>query len=309
MALIIADTRESNGANSYFPSILEKNNKQYQPSIELEIAQITKGDYSIFLGNKLYMVIERKTWKDLSASIKDNRIDTQLENLINLKKQFVKILLIIEGNFNKQDDVNVSGIPFKNLHAKLRHIYILHDIGFMQTKDQEHTAKLVVKLARDGLNILKLMPDFLKSEILKESNILTTRTEKKDSDIIFNIWNCLKGSGAKTSIVLSEKYHISELILGKLTDLQDISIGNKKIGNKSKIILESINDKKTIVKILACIPGISDKTAEKILEKFTINQICTNLSIDELSEIKINNRRINKNSVQKIIEIFQIKNK
>ena len=163
MALILADTRENNGANPYLEVVCDENNKKNIKLQEkagggiiiFEIKQITVGDYCILLkdkntsNTKLAMVIERKTWKDLAASIKDNRINTQHKKLIDIKNKYnCCLLFIIEGKMTYKDDSDIGNIPFKNLHAKLRHIMI-RGIPFLQSKDQQHTAKMIVDLARD----------------------------------------------------------------------------------------------------------------------------------------------------------------
>jgi ERCC4-type nuclease len=40
-------------------------------SIKYEIKNLNYGDYNIMYDNKVLAIFERKTWKDLSATIKD----------------------------------------------------------------------------------------------------------------------------------------------------------------------------------------------------------------------------------------------
>lgn len=167
MAYIIADTRERDGANLYFNPIIDENNRKYTKlavkngggNIELKIKQIDIGDYCVIIkeSNRTInaIMIERKTWKDLSASIKDGRMASQSYKLDYAKDKLgCMILYIIEGPVGYKDDTLVGNIPFKNLFAKIRH-NLLRGHPYVQTRDAEQTAKIVVLLARDILKLYK----------------------------------------------------------------------------------------------------------------------------------------------------------
>lgn len=208
MAMIFGDIRENNGANPYLSSTIAENNKTNillaknmgGGNIKFEIKKLTVGDYCILVKNKenesktiVAMVIERKTWKDLSASLKDERIIHQTSNLINIqKKKGCLILYIVEGSLSYKDDYNVANIPFKNLHAKLRH-NLIRGVPYIQTKDEQHTAKIITDLARDILKLYKqgeidfTIPKDLNTtqEILNEfDDLKNNETSKTNSEIM-----------------------------------------------------------------------------------------------------------------------------
>lgn len=136
-AYIIADHRESNGANPYLQAYCDRNNAQNvkQPwksgggSLLFQIVNNGAiGDYSIMLPSRynpnktiVAAIFERKAWKDLAASIKDGRSVSQHKNMIGIRdSKGCFIYYIIEGNLTYADETEIGHIPFKNLHAKIR---------------------------------------------------------------------------------------------------------------------------------------------------------------------------------------------
>ena len=75
---IIIDDRERS-VIPFFDSI--KNNKN---NITYKVSRINYGDYSVNYNNNIIFIIERKTWKDLSQSIRDGRKDN-IAKLIELR--------------------------------------------------------------------------------------------------------------------------------------------------------------------------------------------------------------------------------
>lgn len=183
-ATIVADAREREGANPFFEAaIAECNRTRLVPSeggnpIDYLIKTITVGDYAILLrsGNGAripVLIIERKTWKDLAASIKDKRAKSQHERMVNLQNRtHCKCFYLIEGMFGYKDSHLVQGLPFKSLHAKLRHNTI-RGIPCLQSRDQVHSAKIICDLARDMLRMACtkeiLIPGIHDSELLQQS--------------------------------------------------------------------------------------------------------------------------------------------
>ena len=162
MAHIIADTREENGANPYLESCIAKDNRINSKlsinvgggDITFEKKQRAVGDYRICIGGEVVAIFERKTWKDLSASIKDGRAREQHERLEEFRDQHdCQAYYIIEGVMIMPDTRLVANIPFKNIAAKTRH-NLIRGIPHVQSKDAEGTAQLIVNFARDYMKLL-----------------------------------------------------------------------------------------------------------------------------------------------------------
>ena len=165
-ATIMADAREREGANPFLEAAVSVANRTIlSPTaggapIAYIIDTITVGDYVIMAqapNQRNFvpvLVIERKTWKDLAASIKDSRSKTQHARMVELQqKTHCQCIYLIEGMFKHNDDQQVQGLHFKALHSKIRHNTLL-GIPFIQSRDQAHSAKVIVDLARDILKLL-----------------------------------------------------------------------------------------------------------------------------------------------------------
>lgn len=183
-ATIVADAREREGANPFFEAaIAECNRTRLTPNeggnpIDYIIKTITVGDYAILIRGETgprvpVLIIERKTWKDLAASIKDKRAKLQHDRMVNLQnKTHCKCLYLIEGMFGYKDTHLVQGLPFKSLHSKIRHNTI-RGISFLQSRDQIHSAKIICDLARDMLRMAYskeiLVPGIHDQQLLRQS--------------------------------------------------------------------------------------------------------------------------------------------
>jgi hypothetical protein len=65
------------------------------------------------------------------------------------------VYFLAEGGFTYKDDTRVGGkhgMPFAALHTKLRH-ELLRGVPFIQCKDAEHTADVIVKITRDLIQL------------------------------------------------------------------------------------------------------------------------------------------------------------
>lgn len=183
-AYILADHRENNGALPYMEAMVESNNKANDSRLQWKMGggnivfqklnNAAIGDYQILLPSKndsskniIAAVFERKTWKDLASSIKDQRHIHQHENMISLRdKSGCYIYYLIEGPLRYTDNTSINRIPFKNLHAKIRSMS-LQNVHSFQTKDPQDTARLIINLTRDICRLYR----HDKIHFLKQENI------------------------------------------------------------------------------------------------------------------------------------------
>jgi len=153
---IIADARERNGAIPFLEAAVAESNREMgeKPAkvgggvLTYAVETITRGDYAWTAAGELMAVAERKTWKDLAASIKGERSTTQDAGLQELRAGGVFVFYIIEGKAGYKDDFQVAHMKFSALHARIRR-NMLRGIPFIQTSDEQGTARLVIKIARD----------------------------------------------------------------------------------------------------------------------------------------------------------------
>ncbi len=159
MSHIFIDNREKTEDRAspriYLPAAIDANNaKNFKGTkITSSVVNLKLGDYAIMIQNKLAIVFERKTWKDLASSISDNRAKTQSARLLELAKSGTRCYFLIEGNAYNADDKILHGMPYRNLYAKLRH-NMIRGLPYIMAADMQHSAKLLVDFARDLIDMV-----------------------------------------------------------------------------------------------------------------------------------------------------------
>src|SRR5690348_2033549 len=190
--MIIADDREQSGAIAFLPSAVAENNKKYLKlnvdqgggNIMFSTLRMTTGDYNIIFRDEIYLVIERKTWKDLASSIKDGRANKQHRQMEELSaKVGCRTLYIIEGS-KKSKDGKIAKIPVATLDTKLRRIY-LRGSGYVLSKNCQETAEIIVAYTRDIMRLVCSGEQLLSySEDTSANQKLQSVVEKYNSKIL-----------------------------------------------------------------------------------------------------------------------------
>ena len=92
---------------------------EHLDDIVFEIVPLNVGDFQFWEDDRLLMVIERKTYADLAASIKDGRYAEQKFRLEELRASSgCSIVYFIEGKKPRKNSV-VSGIPSNTLESAI----------------------------------------------------------------------------------------------------------------------------------------------------------------------------------------------
>jgi ERCC4-type nuclease len=268
----------------------------FPPNITYKITRINIGDYNILYNGVILFSIERKTWKDLSASIKDGR-KNNINKMIDLRKETnCRLIYIMEGK-TPSIDSKVSNIPYKNLLSHLDHIMIRDNIYVLHSNDKKGTIMRLISLIQ---NFITIKPSLLpcdntinggENDILNKLKQITIPT---DVSIIYKIWCCLPYITEKTAFLFIEGgYHISDLILGKIPKdiIYSLKSDNYIIGNKSEKIWKysriTIENKKYFINMITQIRGISKKTAVIIYDTISFESLLNNeITINQLKDIK-----------------------
>jgi ERCC4-type nuclease len=318
--------------------------KESYSNLEIEVKRIQIGDYVITKDDKIIFVIERKTWMDLSSSIKDGR-KKNVDKLINLRNETgCKIIYLMEGKSRFLSNKKIARIPFKNLQAHLDHLIIRDNIFIIHSSSLEDTALRLVEFITNYLSIPSALEDNepnienLEIETNIENpeietnienpeietndiqggnhlNMLTDIVHKTDLTINYEIWNCVQNITDKTAkLFIDKNYHISDLILKKISkdEIQTMKYSNGTVIGKraAKIIkVQNINDSENIKKyskMLACIKGLTIKTAEVILKEHKFDKILNGeITLDKIANIKKSeNKIIGKKIAEQIIKFF-----
>jgi ERCC4-type nuclease len=148
---IIIDDRERAVAQ-FFKDEAEKNNDD----ITHTVLRITTGDFAITFNGKLKILIERKTWADLAATIKGDR----RENIKNLNKNRddspdTVIAYIIEGNPTPNPKSYVGRMQYSSLIAHLDHAAMRDNICIFYTRSPEDTYKRLYTIVKNHMTLNK----------------------------------------------------------------------------------------------------------------------------------------------------------
>ena len=224
--------------------IFQKNNIPFVNE-NLEIGDILISDDA---GNTL-IIIERKKYADLSASIKDGRYKEQKERLLHSLSRSVRKIYLLEGT-------DLQGFQFsaKTFESVVVNTMIRDQIMIHMTKTVLETAHFIEIILT---NLAKYYGE-LKSEIVLGENVIfnaeyTCKRGKKDnitSQICFqNQLSQIPGISTKISEMFVEKYGNMNHFLKELG----------KSGTKEEIIKQIADEKFGAIQ-----KKIGAKTAEKI---------------------------------------------
>lgn len=200
------------------------------PGVQIETASLHLGDMRI--GQTL---IERKTWADLEASLKDTRYTEQSFRLQEAMKEGFRVCYWLEGDLARYR----GSIPVANLRKAL---FGLLEKGFfvVQTKDTEDTAMYLMDLAEKAE-----APTLTYEEscVHKQKNTRLTR----DNISLFML-SQIPSISMKTAKVLMDHYgHIRELFRRSEDPLEFEKFTYEKDGKPKKLNKNVIQQLKTFL--------------------------------------------------------------
>jgi ERCC4-type nuclease len=248
-------------------------NKQYE-GIQLVTEALPIGDIIICDENKEYLIIERKTLLDLSASIKDGRYEEQSYRLNGLPHHNHNIIYLIEGEMNSFVMKSAkSKVDNSMLYSAMFSINYNKGFSLMRSSTMSETATILCNMCS------KLKRDLAKGRVPYYHN--------------------------SESIVSPETIN-SEQEMEEKSDLKNYCTVIKK-NKKENITKENIGE------IMLCqIPGISSTIAMAIMKKYSsfrelMNAVNTDPHcLDNLCTTDKNGkqRKISKSAISTIIEFL-----
>ena len=204
---IIIDERER---KSGIPKLLKS------IGVNVEIRTLPIGDYIV----SHETVVERKSIKDLIASIFDGRLFDQCNRL---KEHFQFPIILLEGNVDEIESITENPLVF---YGALSTIAVDYKIPIIPTPNASHTAKLLVSLSS--------RKESIKGPLLKKI--------KKSNDVQkqqLSVLCSLPGVGEKIAIRMLEKFESPLKVLSASTkDLAKIPGLGESRAKKIKKMLE-----------------------------------------------------------------------
>ena len=201
--------------------------------------------------NNILIIIERKKYADLSASIKDGRYKEQKERLIHSIPYKVRKIYLLEGN-NMKD----FQFPLKTFESVIINTMIRDGIFVFMSKNTDDTVNFIENVMN---NIQKYM-DILINEIVKN-----------EEKVFENIYNCKKVKKDNITPEICYRNQLSQ-IPGISTKIGDVFVEKYKNMNNMYKELNNIGSKDDIIKHISNekyginLKKIGMKTAEKIYE-------------------------------------------
>jgi ERCC4-type nuclease len=293
--------------------------KEEYDGIKIEVKQIQIGDYAVYQGDKLLFIFERKSWVDLAASIKDGRKENVNKLFLARQETGCKIVYLIEGKARHLPAKKFARIPYKNLQSHLDHLIIRDNIFIIHSSSPEDTASRLIEFIYNFLSLHNFSTEKLCKEVEGgesgdgEPFDLTQKIPKDDLQIIYTIWCCAPSITEKTTSLFIKDYHISDLILGNISkeEIYTMKYPNGAIIGKRadkiiKITENSPENFKRYCNMLACINGITKKTAALIITKLGFFELLQgDVSLEELAALqKTEKSKIGKKIANEILRFF-----
>jgi len=221
--------------------------KGYNVSLEnLDLGDIQFVDLTT---KEIIIIIERKTYADLSASIKDGRYKEQKERMMHSIKKSIRKIVLLEG-----ENTSTFKLPINTLTGVIINTMIRDNIHVFMSKTKNDTIEFIE-------NIILHLPkyyDYLKKEIIigeikefnnnQNHNYKISKKENLTQEVCFrNMLAQIPGISINMASIFVDKYK----------NMGSFIIELKKEGNKENIIKILENEKNGNRKI-------GNKTAEKI---------------------------------------------
>lgn len=295
--------------------------------IEIRITRLEIGDYIIERDGRALAIIERKTWTDLSAGIRDGRKENVKKLLYARQELGATLAYCIEGFPSYRPATLIGGIPFKNLMAHLDHLQIRDHIGVIYSAASgEACAERIVQYAMNYYtlpaidNTLSAEPNISHSippNTAKLPDYLSiVKHHTQQPCIPHTMWEKIPCVGSVLASVLACNTTIAD-VYNRLLGWEHIAqlrfphgafIGE----HRARKIVSSVagirSAAKTSIawhtKLLANIRGVSIKTAAAILQQCTLADIIEQkINVDMLAAFDrgTGNTQIGKNLAEQII--------
>lgn len=254
--------------------------------IAYAINQINTGDYIITSDDDLPLAcIERKTYKDLTASFRDGRYKNK-EKMIHFREQYkCDLFYIIEGTYT------TDSIPLANIVAAENHLMITDKFFVIHTENIHATVDRIISLA---VSYSRYAPEPKIGGIKLNKDDLCKVIENPDDDML-KCWTTLPGISVVTGKAIAQMTSIRDLT----TDVIDAvkTAGGSAINSKAKESLRGVitRNRDIMIKIVAAIRGISAVTAVAIIDAAEANKldICNPVDVEELKKhVKIKSNQV-----------------
>lgn len=253
--------------------------------VPIFISRLKFGDFQIVDEyNNVLIIIERKTWGDLAASIKDGRA-LNINELLNFRQYNIGIVLLIEGEHSYTSNYRIANIPFKALQSKLDHLALEKGISIIYANSGGQNVATRIKLLFDSLDTLckanrpydngiTFNSTIVRVEGAAEIKTVELNSIKVDQRTIIEkssiqMWCCLRGITEVSAEYILDHYSMYDYFMGIIPDsfFENMPMGICRFGERrTDKLKKSIKKPKVRRRIILCIPGIGNNTLEKLFQ-------------------------------------------
>lgn len=211
--------------------------------LDYELKNLEIGDFHFYYKKEIVLVIERKTLKDLSSSIKDGRYREQKARMLGYYGKNVRKLYLIEG-YNMKD----FKLNSKIFYSSMINMMMRDNILIYRTEDVNETIDFIKKIY---IQLNKLGEKLINPNIFKIKEIGKCKPSKKGNitqKVCFqNQLMQIPGISLKTAESLIDKYGSMKCLIEDMCfDAKDdvieklsiIKIGKKKRSFGKKLSLK-----------------------------------------------------------------------
>lgn len=239
--------------------------------VDYEAKQMEIADYIIMKGDKVAFAIERKSWSDFAASIKDGRHNNKSKMMALRTQTGCGVFYIVEGELVSNPNKLLGRIPYKVMESAMFHMQVRDNIQIIRTASTLDTAKVLVRFIR-SLGTLKDAPKHDHQQGLVEGAdengiplALTQRVAKSDIDVVRELWSGFRSITASSADYLIEQYSVADFVRGDVANIAKIKFSNGRTINKPMARSLSAITHTVEIRLLGKIPMVSAETAKELL--------------------------------------------
>lgn len=208
------------------------------------VEQLDLGDIVFRHNDTPVLVIERKTLKDLAASIKDGRAREQKARLIDLYvKQGIKTMYLIEEFHTPNMDR--CNIPFTTLLSSVVNTMVRDNISVYHTPNLQMSAKTIIRMGEKiNEHFAKGLFATQETDYISQLKLKKKDNKRVDDSMIFILCQVPKVSPTVAEVI-REKYPSVMALCAAYSELED---------EKERELLLStlrLNEKRRIGKVIS----------------------------------------------------------
>lgn len=259
--------------------------------VKIQSITLPIGDVIINDGENDCVIIERKTLKDLAASIKDGRYEEQSYRLNGLDHPNHNIIYLIEGDmytFNSFKD----RLDKQTLYSAMFSINYFKGFSLMRSKDVQETASIVCNMVYKLVSSLKLGKSAYYKTNASISCAATTAATAVTAATATDSFESSSGNGNMVCEEVSSKDYCTVVKKVKKENITTDNIGEIMLcqipGVSSASALAILTQFKTMANLIKCIQ--EDETC--------LNSVCT-------TDANGKNRKISKTTIATIVSFLK----